>query len=152
MLKTGRTTEFIATGTHLLYPQRLCSGQIAIHCQMTIPRKPWELDATARRRRVHSYLIQAASLAPTKGEKGACLEFLMEQQDWGEAPTNRWPVPDAAEPNNDHQVSPTQPMPPTWHFHRNHHRPSTQVEQRHNRSPHKFDTPITRWHGAAQHT
>ena len=50
-------------------------------------------------------------VAPTLGEKNACLEALMEQQDGDDAPTNRWPGPDAAELNNDHQVSQTESMP-----------------------------------------
>ena len=38
--------------------------------------KPWESDAISGRRRVRSYLIQAASWAPTIGEKDSCLEAL----------------------------------------------------------------------------
>ena len=56
------------------------------------PPKPWEMDANTRRRRVRSYLIQAALWAPTTGRKDACVEALMEQQDWDEAAANRWPV------------------------------------------------------------
>ena len=52
--------------THLLHPQRLCSGEVAIFGPMTVPPKQWEMDANARRRRVRSYLLQAA---PRRWEK-----------------------------------------------------------------------------------
>ena len=41
----------------------------------------------------------------------ATTEALVEQQDWNDASTDRWPGLDATELNNDHQISPTQPMP-----------------------------------------
>ena len=47
---------------------------------------------------------------PTIGEKDACLEALMEQQDWDDVSPNLWPGPDAAELNTNHQISPTQPV------------------------------------------
>ena len=50
----SRATDFVAAGTHLLYPQRLGSGQVTICSHMTVPPKPWEMDANARRRRVRS--------------------------------------------------------------------------------------------------
>ena len=68
------------------------------------------MDASSRRRRVRSYLLQAALWAPTDGEKDSRLEALLEQQDWDDALADRWPGLDATELNNDHQISPTQPM------------------------------------------
>ena len=44
---------------------------------------------------------------PTIGEKESMLEALMEQQDWDDLLTDRWPGPDATKLNNDHQISPT---------------------------------------------
>ena len=69
------------------------------------------MDDIARRRRVRSYLLQAAQRAPAIGEKESILEALMKQQDWDVAAPDRWLGPDATELNNDHQISPTEPMP-----------------------------------------
>ena len=67
-------------------------------------------DGNARRRRVRSHLFQAAFVVPDKREKDACLEALMEQQDWDESP-HHWAAQDGNEPNNEQHGSPTQPMP-----------------------------------------
>ena len=99
---TSRITEAIATETHLLHPQHLRSGLTAIQRHMTTPPKPWEMDGNTRRIRV----------------RDACLETWMEQQTGlGRtsppshlSPTNRWPVQDRSEPNDDQQVSLTQPI------------------------------------------
>ena len=48
---------------------------------MTAPPRFWEVDDRQRRRRVLHHLIPAALWAPTRGEKDACLEALMELQD-----------------------------------------------------------------------
>ena len=51
-------------------------------------------------------LCPGSLLAPTTGEKDACLEALMEQQDWDEASTNRWLAGRSRV-----RVSPTQHIP-----------------------------------------
>ena len=55
------------------------------------PSRPREPNDSARRRRVRSHLIQAALRAPTAGEKEACSEALVEQQDWDRTCSSRWP-------------------------------------------------------------
>ena len=44
------------------------------------------------------------------GEKDSMLEALLEQTDWDDSLTERWPGPDAGRFCGDYQMSPTQPM------------------------------------------
>ena len=44
---------------------------------------------------MRSHLIQAASWAPTMGHKDACLEAVMDHQDWDDNTAVRWPEPGA---------------------------------------------------------
>ena len=75
-------------------PQRLHPGKLwraRAPCVMTAPPRPLEVDDRSRRRRVCDHFIQAALWAPTVGENDACLEVLVELQDWDENATARWP-------------------------------------------------------------
>ena len=121
----------VSWGKHLLHSQRLCSDQVAIFGPMTVPPShgKWtptrDVDGSVRtfvapKRQCQTpsgslTLIQAAVWAPTVGENNACL---MEQQDWDDASPNRWPGLDASKINDDHQISPTQPMPVRVKAHR----------------------------------
>ena len=88
------------------------------------PSRPCEPNDSARRRRVRSHLIQAALRAPTVGENEACSVALVEQQDWDETCTSRWPESSRARAERSRakrrvrnsspdtqQVSQTQPPP-----------------------------------------
>ena len=128
----GRTTEFIAVGTHFLQSQCLRSGQVAIYGHMMASPESWEMWTPTRD--VDEYFFQAAVWAPTTGEKDACLEDLMEQQDWDEAPPSLAdPIRVKAAPTNFREPPPVMKSPPS----------QIQVEQRHDRLPHKIDHAVT---------
>ena len=85
---TRACLEFIM---HYPCPQHLHSGNIAAQRIMTAPSNPWEMSESSRRRRVRSHLILAALWAPTSGEKDACLDALVDQQESDDHGATHWP-------------------------------------------------------------
>ena len=86
-------------GRTFLHPQRLCSGEVATCGPVAAPSKPWEMDASARRRRVRSCFIRTALWAPTMGEKDSCSEASSNKTGTTPLPQTFWPGPYATEFN-----------------------------------------------------
>ena len=65
------------------FQQRHHSSKVQASCTMTAPPRPWEIDDRARRRAIpHDSNRLVGTHSQRERERDACLEALMDHQDW----------------------------------------------------------------------